>query len=343
MTEPIQLGATPNAFNRKASGNNTALGPLQHLVAGNQWVGDTGFNLMVVPHPTKQFLVMISPLFETHEFVAVPAPVPNRSARHGTAQVGAIKYSQIVAENVSKNILHEETGMWLNQTAGTRTEDPSGFGLQKVDAATAAEYLAPNPIMRSGTIPHGNTVHATGTSTLYAQPEDRKLEPYLALDHFPTASGELQFLPTIVDGTDAAELEDLQGAFRAQIGAALKLLGRSDLSVESFINPIGFLNPYANGLLNVTSLAVTTANGNGGVINVPFERAVAGPQDFICTFLIEEISNRAYDPDTDGGADENPTFFQLQYLQSIPLRFPKLYNGKDVVFPHWNVNTLIAI
>jgi len=41
--------------------------------------------------------------------------------------------------------------------------------------------------------------------------------------------------------------------------------------------------------------------------------------------------------------DEVATYFQVQYLQNIPLLIPKVFNGKDVVFPHWNVNTLIAI
>jgi hypothetical protein len=96
------LAATPNAFNRKAGAVNPGFSPLAALTNGSQWVGDTGFNLMVVPNPVHGFLVMISPLFESQSFVAVP--VPNRSGMHGTAQNSAIKYSQTVAEKKTARI-----------------------------------------------------------------------------------------------------------------------------------------------------------------------------------------------------------------------------------------------
>lgn len=341
MIEYSNVAATPNAFNRRASATaNVALGPLSQLVIGDQWVGDTGFNLMVVPNPKQQFLVMVSALFETHEFTAVPAPVPNRSAHHGTAQIGAIKYTQTVAENRSKNILHEETGMWLNQTPGTMAQDASGYGLQMVDAATAATYIAPRPVMRSGTIPHGNTIHATGNSRLYASPASGDVLPFIEIGNFPSVAGRLSFLPTFVDGSDPTEL---QQEFRTQIAASLQLIGETRYTVEDFINPIGLLNQYATRLKAVTALAVTTAGGNGGVLNIPYERAFAGPQDFISTFLIEEVNTPNQRDDSGPAQDENHSYFQIQYLQSIPLLFPKGYNGKDVLFPHWNVNTLIAV
>lgn len=342
MSESSRLAATPNAFNRKASGGNTAFGPLEPLIVGNHWVGDTGFNLMVVPDPKQHFLVMISPLFETHDFTPVPAPVPNRSGLHGTAQNGAVKYSQTVAENVSKNILHEETGMWLHQTPGFAPSDPTGYGLQMVDGMTAAEYLNPNPIMRSGTIPHGNTVHATGvsTATAFTQPSAPDLSEYIWIGNFQHSGTTLEFLPVFCDGSDPGAM---QSEYKNQIAASLALIERTDLTVETFINPIGLLNQRAKNIMQITSLAVTTANNLGMVINVPFERAFAGPRDFICTFLIEKINNSGWDAQRGSAQDENASYFQLQYIQSIPLLFPKGYMGKDVIFPHWNINTLIAI
>jgi hypothetical protein len=342
MIENNLAAATPNAFNRRATGDNSALGPLSTLVVGNHWVGDSGFNLMVVPHPTQQFLVMISPLFETHDFTAVPAPAPNRAGVHGTAQIGAVKYSQTVAENVSKNILHEETGMWLNQTPGTGSTAPTPYGLQAVDPQTAAQYLSPNPIMRSGTIPHGNTVHATGVwqQTDFPQPSSLDLTQYIALSNFQNNGSALNFLPVFVDNSNPASMQD---NYLSQIAASLKLINRSDLNPEKFINPISFLNERANNVLSLTAMPVTTAGDRGAVINVPFERAFAGPQDFISTFLIETIANTDFAPPTQDGQDEVCHYFQLQYIQSIPLLFPKGYEGKDVIFPHWNINTLIAI
>lgn len=338
------VAITPNVFNRKAvaPGNNPALGPLQTLVTGNSWVGDTGFNLMVVPNPKSQFLVMVSQLFETHVFEEVPAPVPNRSQNNGTAQVGAVKYSQTVAENTSKNILHEETGMWLNQTVGTAPTDPSGNGLQEITGEPETSYVTTNPVVRSGTIPHGNTIQATGTWSNYdlappITPGTIDLLPYIAPGNFTTVDGALSFLPVFVDKSDPSEL---QADYRAQIQTSLDNIGQTTLTVQDFINPIGLLNQYADNIINIVSMAVTTENTQGGVLNIPFAQNVIGPQNFICTFMIETVQN---DPAFGPTQDENSTFNRIQYLQSIPLLFPKAYNGKDVIFPHWNVNTLIAI
>jgi len=337
------LATTPLAFNRRAlaSGSNPALGPLAQLVTGNTWVGDTGFNLMVVPNPKQQFLVMISQLFETHSFEAVPAPVPNRSPMNGTAQNGAVKYSQIVAENVTKSILHEETGMWLNQTLGTLVSDPSGNGLQMVTGQPASSYITTNQVLRSGTIPHGNTIHATGpwSDNQFQTPFSGDVSPYIDTANFlPAGSppGPLNFLPVYVDGSDPS---DLQAEYKAQIQTSLDNIGQGALSVEDFINPIGFLNQYANNITDIVAMPVSTRNG-GAVLNVPFENAFAGPQDFICTFLIETIEDTTFFAPTQ---DEQQFYLQLQYLQSIPLLLPSGFNGKPVLFPHWNVNTLIAI
>jgi hypothetical protein len=346
MTNLINAAKTPDAFNRKATGNNPAIGPLQPLVVGESWVGDTGFNLMVVPSPLgpQGFIVMISQLFETDVFEQVPAPVPNRTLSNGTAQIGAVKYSQKVAEYVSKNILHEETGMWLNQTPGTNPPTTPRNGLEAVHGEPETGLITTNPIIRSGTIPHGNTFQAAGISTNYPAPVSGNVAPYLQLSNFPTVAGSLSFLPSFQDGSDATQLV---ADYKAAIAAALTIikLPNTPADVENFINPIGFLNKYATNIVGINSLSVSTTDNLGMVLNVPFERAIAGPQDFICTFMIETIqnTNSASAPET----DQNPTFYQIQYLQSIPLLFPngnpQIYGGKALLFPHWNVNTLIAI
>lgn len=351
MSYFINVKETVSPSNRKATGNNPALGPLETLVLGNTWVGDTGFNLMVVPSPLgpNGFIVIISQLFETHIFDAVPAPVPNRSLNNGTSRVGAIKYSQVVAEKVSKNILHEETGMWLNQTTG---DENGKFGLERLNGelnGKPANQLISNPIVRSGTIPHGNTIQATGTNTHY---EGLNIQgdvlPYISAKNFPTLDSQLHFLPTFKDTADPKDTLQLQEDYKNAIIRALSLLNlpHETEDVNAFINPIDFLNRYAKNITKIDALAVTTANDQGMVVNVPFARAVVGPQDFICTFMIQEIDNMVGSTDKDklsAETDQVPTYYQVQYLQSIPLLFPNSYKGKDVIFPHWNVNTLIAI
>jgi hypothetical protein len=361
--KPKSRAATPNAFNRKAQSAGTlatGLGPLQALVTGNQWVGDTGFNLMVVPNPQSQFIVMVTPTFETHIFEEVPAPVPNRTMLNGTQQVGAVKYSQIVAEGVTKNILHEETGMWLNQTVGftAQVPDAAEYGLVPINGTLpggqdAVGLATTNPIVRSGTIPHGNTIQATGAATIFpalpllppfTPPVSGNVLPYIALENFQNdGAGNLQFLPYYKDGSPS---NDLVSAYITALETALSLLGNKTLTTQQFVDPIGFLDSQANNLLEIVSMAVTTIpgpNGGGAVINIPFETAVVGPQSFTCTFLIETVLNTSPNPDVQPGLDEAGTFSQLQYLQSIPLLFPGGFNGKDVIFPHFNLNTLIAI
>jgi hypothetical protein len=361
-TTTTDIRATPNAFNRKASSPETlaqALGPLMTLVIGNQWVGDTGFNLMVVPNPMSQFIVMVSPIFETHIFDEVPAPVPNRTMSNGTEKIGAVKYSQIVAEGVTKNILHEETGMWLNQTLGSGDNDPD-FGLGMVNGnlpsgASATELVTGNPIVRSGTIPHG-TIQATGVSSTPLQPPTPPAPPnppvsgnvqsYMTISNFQNdGMGNLKFLPYFKDNSDPSEL---QADYMTQLDASLQRLNNPALTAQQFIDPIGFLNSQANNLIKVVSMNVTTETSKGAVLNIPFETAVVAPQNFICTFLIETVANTSPDPTIGSSQDENPNFFQLQYLQSIPLLFPMGYKTskgevKDVIFPHFNLNTLIAI
>lgn len=362
MANLIKVIDTVSQVNRKDTGTNNAFGPLDTLAKGNTWVGDTGYNLMVVPSPLgpNGFIVIISQLFETHIFDAVPGPVPNRSLHNGTAQVGAVKYSQVVAEKASKNILHEETGMWLNQTLGrNRLADPTdptmpvdqyGLGIinGELNGKPASELMS-NPIVRSGTIPHGNTFQAAGKCTSYPNLKPKiftDVSSYISLGNFPTAHhNQLNFLPTFVDGSDSTQLQE---DYRLAILKALSLmkLPHDYNSVDAFINPIELLNKYANNITHIDSLAITTADDHGMVLNVPFAKAVAGPQNFICTFMIEEIDNMIGVDNKDklsAETDQVASYFQIQYLQSIPLLFPKGYKGKDVLFPHWNVNTLIAI
>ena len=359
---PANVAATPNAFNRKApiAATNTTpdtfnvFGPLQALITGETWIGDTGYNLMVVPSPISEngFIVMISQLFETHTFEAVPAGVPNRTLANGTERVGAVKYSQTVAENVSKNILHEETGMWLNQTTGDPMTPPD-FGLGPVhgmlDGQAAISFITGNTassnyVVRSGTVPHGNTFQAAGLWSPFPSPQPSgDVMPYINASNYPLVNGALSFLPTYADGTSDQALQD---AYITELKNALTLigLGTDDATVQSFINPIVFLNKYANNIDSVVSMPVTTDN-SGAVINLPFETAVAGPTKFVSTFMIETINDpngMKLNPTT----DQVPQFYQLQYLTSIPLKFPSGFaggSGRPVIFPHWNVNTLIAI
>jgi hypothetical protein len=353
-------------LDRRIGGSPTldaALGPLGDLVNGATWIGDAaGWNLMVVPSPKdpkNPFLVMVNKLFETHSFDAVPGPVPNRSAANGTARNGAVKYSQTVAELLSKNILHEETGMWLNQTLGTLPTDPSGFGLQAVAGDPYAADVTTNPVVRSGTIPHGNTVSASGISLEFpglTPTTNMDVSPWLALQNFGVRDGgTLNFVPARQSGEPLPD--GFMDTYMSQLEASLVRIGfppgnSHKVTAQDLINPVPhLLNSAANNIVNVTALQVTTVGEDrGAVINVPFETTVAAPLSFTCTFMIETVVTPDFNPDPgqpnilQPTQDENPTFLQLQYLTSIPLLFPNFFGpGDGVIFPHFNLNTLVAI
>jgi len=354
-----------NRLDRRIGGSpalDDALGPLGDLVNGGTWIGDaTGWNLMVVPSPkdpANLFLVMVSKLFETHSFDAVPGPVPNRTAANGTARNGAVKYSQTVAELISKNILHEETGMWLNQTLGTLPADPSGYGLQAVTGEPYAGDVTTNPVVRSGTIPHGNTISASGVAVQFPNltpTENTDVSPWLGLQNFGVAAGDtLSFLPVRQNGDPLPA--GFLDTYMAQLQASLDRIGfppgnSHGVTAQDLVNPVPLLNIAANNIVDVAALQVTTVGQErGGVINIPLETTVAAPQSFTCTFMIETVVTPGFSPGStqpninQPTQDENPTFLQLQYLTSIPLLFPDFFGpGDGVIFPHFNLNTLVAI
>ena len=126
-----------------------------------------GFNLILLPDfdntpPStgpKDFRVKTSATRELLEFDAIGGPVPNRgSVATIAANVGqkdieifGVSYFQRVWDAADNSALHLEPGFWLIVPATTIPN-------------------APASIVRLGSIPHGTTINAQGTSTIIPKP-----------------------------------------------------------------------------------------------------------------------------------------------------------------------------
>ena len=329
-------------------------GPLAYLE--DDWTGDTGFNLMVVPRKTPDgktsFLVMVQQLFEIQNFTRVGAPVPNRGGNVGREQIMGVKYNQTVAENVSKNILHEEVGMWLWQTP-SNIKDPSNPLKVGWSTINNGDFQKPlHPVSRQGVIPHGNSILLSGD-----------WESESNVPNFPPVNES--YLPVITTpGIDPAIQKKFQAFYLSQIENALSLLPSgetSGLTVDNFVHPTSLLIPRSSTessigteslkFFEVINIHVNSENskGFGGVDSIPFAHSFALPVDFESYHSIQVVDNTAFskDPghDTADTQDEVMDYLQLQYFQNIKIQFNIDFEGVNftVVFPHFEVNTLVKI
>src|ERR671939_1104080 len=141
---------------RDAQVSSAELGPLADL-AGT-WIGTQGWELIAVPEGDpggrEGFTFIARPYTEVVSFTPIGAPVPNRGGPAGEMFITGLMYDMRIADLVTNEPLHLETGMWLN--------------LADVQGGTPPEQ----PIVRSASIPHGDSVLALGGSSESAGPPD---------------------------------------------------------------------------------------------------------------------------------------------------------------------------
>jgi hypothetical protein len=276
--EPIHFRASsPHAIAA------SRLGPLADLPG--TWVGN-GFNLISLPdfHEGKTFRLQLNATVETLAFTPVGGKVPNRGSGQDDIFLFGLTYLQRVSDAVSLGALHIEPGLWLHVPATTTPP-------------------VPESVVRQGTIPHGDSLLATGN--------------FIG----PFAGGPK------IDPVDSTPQLNPPGA----------PLGEGYLA--PFANPPlppGFKLPYVKNLnlalldaiaaqtiLKTTVLIISTTNG-GGILNIPFVVANANPTRLDAIFWIETVQG------PDGGE-----FMQLQYTQTVILNF------KGIDWPHISVATLV--
>lgn len=148
MTEtlPPPIITTPALFRASAPPAQTLanLGPLADL--SGIWMGG-GFNLISLPDKQHNniFRLRLVSTRETLSFTPIGAPIPNRGSQQDDIAFLGLHYFQQVSDAVTNEGKHVEPGLWLNLP---ETSNPKS---------------GPT-IARLGTIPHGDSLLAQGTS-----------------------------------------------------------------------------------------------------------------------------------------------------------------------------------
>lgn len=301
MVELTAPGGTSDGFirlGRDAQVTVDKLGVLADLEG--TWIGTQGWELIAVPAGApggpEGFTFIARPYVEMIRFVTTgSAPVPNRGGPAGDMLIYGLVYELRICDLVTNEPLHLETGMLLN--------------LSEVQGGSPPD----NPIARSATIPHGDSVLALGTAVDVAGPPS-----------ITPRSG-------VPDPGPHAPL-GYADAWQVQIPSPCTPGSKFNPAV-----PTQVLTDALAGLnvVKTTTLSLSTDNG-GGMLNIPFVDANANATKFECVFWIETIE--ATPPG--GGPPEQVQ--QLQYFQQTNIEFlPQFGNPEQLImWPHVNVNTL---
>jgi hypothetical protein len=302
MTELTAPGGTSMGLTRLGRDAQTSaaeLGDLADLVG--TWIGTQGWELIAVPSGVpggrEGFTLIVRPYTEIISFTPIGAPVPNRGGPAGEMFITGLMYDMRIADLATNEPLHLETGMWLN--------------LADVQGGTTPD----NPIVRSASIPHGDSVLAIGTSSDASGPPD-----------IPLTSA----LPTPVTGAPDGYVEDWDPpAHPSPLSAAPGFLASTPNQVlkETLADMT---------VVSTTTLSVSTATG-GGILNIPFVDANARATLFSCDYWIETV----VDKQVKGQPAPQPVQ-QLQYSQQTNIEFLPQFDNPDglITWPHVNVNTL---
>jgi hypothetical protein len=172
-----------------------------------------------------------------------------------------------------------------------------------------------NPIVRSATIPHGDSVLALGTSSVVAGPPE--ITPRSGV---PDPGPEPPF--GYVD------------AWQVEIPSPCDPASKFNPAVPTQVLTDALAN-LKGTVVNTTTLSLSTDNG-GGMLNIPFVDANANATKFDCVFWIETVE--ATPP---GGGDPEQVQ-QLQYFQQTNIEFLPQFGNPDqlIMWPHVNVNTM---
>ena len=281
------------------------LGPLAELPG--TWMG-SGFNLVSLPdkHDNKPFRLKLNSTQETLTFARIGAPIPNRGSGQDDIQFLGVHYLQMINDGVDHSAPHLEPGLWLNIPA---TDDP------KAGAS----------VVRLGTIPHGDSFLAQGTSLIV--PNGPKIDP-------------VDSTPFKLDATTGARINETSSQYLAPFTTTP--LPSSTIPVGSIANPnlvlteaiksqkivntvVMFVSANPIRGINGTPIAPPTKpNGIGGIVNIPFVIANANALSLSAIFWIETVEDAS-----------GYRFLQLQYTQTVILDFI------GIKWPHISVATLV--
>jgi hypothetical protein len=287
------------------------LGPLDEL--RGHWVAKEGWNVIAVPGPknTQGFTLEVIPFRETISFTPVVVAGNRGPFVDGVQQeqhLTGLMYEQIVTSTCPTELchkmgfgngteIHAERGILLNVTDFNTA--PAG-----IDGATAALNIA-----RLATVPHGNSILALGHSIDGVPPNN---------DFF---------------GSALIKPRPVNPAERLPLGYEETQYNHRQFPNFNQTDPNIFLREKLGDgkLISMTTLVMSTKNGTGGILNIPFIDQHIKTTDMQATFWIERIKN---------SVPNESDILQLQYTQTINLVFPATGSSQMIIWPHVTVSTL---
>lgn len=299
---PFRFPTIPKLFSKEEA--QETYGSLDSL-AGT-WVGDQGWNMVTVPIPGSTnplaFKVLIRPYIELMKFDKINGAVPNRG-KEIVQHNFAVKYELQVNDLQTKEGMHAETGMFLNQSNGL--------------------LVGESPIVRQSAIPHGNNLTAIGTgNTFEGNPIPSNKENLNKI---------FSIIPQNIKGGELGYNEE-GGAFLKQVDEVMANIPNRLKGSFNPRNPINALtsDTRKQTINNSIVIDVDTENG-GGILNTTFIKNNANTPGFRSIFWIQEVD-----------AGNGKVFMQLQYAQVTKIIFP-VKGPSIINWPHVNINTLVKI
>lgn len=305
------------------------LGPLAPLVGS--WKGEgTGWNMIALPfkdspNPRIPFRILMNQYNEKLVFSTVGDKIPNRG-KSVDQEVATLDYQQVVTQidaedfpnsglaGPPKSDIHHEPGLWIHVKDGQ-------------------PQINDINIARLASVPHGNSVLATGTAEqVEGMPEIPGING-LPFGRFESISH------TPPDEYDFRDPQDeylspykhyIDSPYMGLVAGVPGFPGFSPRDMNQILN---FANQGVD-IVKTTVLNVDSTREHGGIKNMPFVQREAEPVSMRSTFWLQQLKEK----DKYG----NPKL-RLQYSQVVMLDF--FANREDQMpgraqWPHISINTL---
>lgn len=273
------------------------------------WAGRLGFNLIAVPGPGSKpsdrgdFTLLLNPYSELLTFRDPGAPARNRGGDVDQF-VAALEYEQRVTDATNDQLLHVETGMFLNLSNIVK------------NGTTTPEPIPALNIARSGTIPHGDSVMLLGPPPILAAGP-----PQIAdISSLPTNLGT----PAPLGYTDPY-LNPPAGQPADRNVTNPNAMLRDALAAQE---QAGFT------ILETTTFAFDSATA-GNVANVPYVVKRANATRMQATFWLEKVHNDATGQEFDQLQYSQVIDLAFQHHAAPPT------DENLITWPHVTVNTLV--
>lgn len=273
-------------------------GLLSDLI-GN-WVGN-GFNVISKPglDVEKPYVLQVNPTKEVMNFSPIAGSIPDRGTFDPDLTIFGLTYEQQVSDRNTSELLHVERGMWINQSAGA---------------------APPQVVTRMATIPHGDSLLASGVAVSVAGGPD--IQPASAIPTI-TATGK----PVGAFGYFPPDPEKFPQVNPFPRDTALDLENCNTILTAAIAGQ-NITNTIA--LVVSTNTSTSEPSFGGGILNIPYVTRNANAISMDATFWIETVS-----------PPNGVPFLQLQYTQNVILSFPDGPQGQMINWPHISVGTLV--